>query len=39
MGTSTSPVFSIFPTRLKTLVPLDPSVPTEANQAPPLFTM
>ena len=39
MGTSTRPVFSILPTRLKTLVPLEPSVPMPANQAPPRLTM
>src|SRR4030042_3976707 len=39
MGTSTRPVLRISPTRGKTLVPLQLSVPTEANQAAPLLMM
>ena len=35
MGTSTSPVFSILPTRLKTLVPLLSGVPNLENQVAP----
>jgi len=35
MGTSTRPEFCTFPVRAKTFVPLDSSVPIEANQAPP----
>ena len=36
IGTSTSPTFSTFPPRAKTLVPLESSVPKLANQSPPL---
>ena len=39
MGTSTSPVLLTLPTRLKTLVPFEPSVPMEANQSAPRSMM
>ncbi len=39
IGTSTRPVFCTLPTRLKTLVPLEPSVPMLANQSAPRSMM